>query len=63
MQCVAIDIEPRAVDLSIRNRDALGIAPDVVDVRLGNLVSPLNRETEWGTFDVLVSNPPTFQHR
>lgn len=55
---VAIDIEPRAVDLSIRNRDALGIAPDVVDVRLGNLVSPLNRETEWGTFDVLVSNPP-----
>ena len=56
--CIAIDIEPRAVDLSIRNRDALGIAPDVVDVRLGNLVSPLNRETEWGTFDVLVSNPP-----
>lgn len=56
--CLAIDIEPRAVDLSIRNRDALGIAPDVVDVRLGNLVSPLNRETEWGTFDVLVSNPP-----
>lgn len=56
--CVAIDIEPCAVDLSIRNRDALGIAPDVVDVRLGNLVSPLNRETEWGTFDVLVSNPP-----
>ncbi len=27
-------------------------------MRLGNLVSPLNRETEWGTFDVLVSNPP-----
>ena len=53
-QCVAIDIEPRAVDLSIRNRDA----PADVDVRLGNLVSPLNRETEWGTFDVLVSNPP-----
>ena len=57
-QCVAIDIEPRAVDLSIRNRDALGISPADVDVRLGNLVSPLNRETEWGTFDVLVSNPP-----
>lgn len=57
-QCVAIDIEPRAVDLSIRNRDALGISPSDVDVRLGNLVSPLNRETEWGTFDVLVSNPP-----
>lgn len=58
VQCVAIDIEPRAVDLSIRNRDALGISPADVDVRLGNLVSPLNRETEWGTFDVLVSNPP-----
>lgn len=57
-QCVAIDIEPRAVDLTIRNRDALGISPADVDVRLGNLVSPLNRETEWGTFDVLVSNPP-----
>lgn len=57
-QCVAIDIEPRAVDLSIRNRDTLGISPADVDVRLGNLVSPLNRETEWGTFDVLVSNPP-----
>ena len=57
-QCVAIDIEPRAVDLSIRNRDALGISPADVDVRLGNLVSPLNRETKWGTFDVLVSNPP-----
>lgn len=57
-QCVAIDIEPRAVDLSIRNRDALGISPADVDARLGNLVSPLNRETEWGTFDVLVSNPP-----
>lgn len=58
VQCVAIDIEPRAVDLSIRNCDALGISPADVDVRLGNLVSPLNRETEWGTFDVLVSNPP-----
>lgn len=57
-QCVAIDIEPRAVDLTIRNRDALGIDPAAVDVRLGNLVSPLNRDTEWGTFDVLVSNPP-----
>lgn len=56
--CVATDIEPRAVALTRRNRDALGISPDVVDVREGNLVSPLDRETEWGTFDVLVSNPP-----
>lgn len=56
--CIATDIEPRAVDLACRNRDALGIEPETVDVRLGNLVSPLDRETEWGTFDVLVSNPP-----
>lgn len=56
--CVATDIEPRAVDLAIRNRDALGMDADAVDIRLGNLVSPLDRETEWGTFDVLVSNPP-----
>lgn len=56
--CVATDIEPRAVALARRNRDALGIAPEAVDVREGNLVSPLDRATEWGTFDVLVSNPP-----
>lgn len=56
--CVATDIEPRAVDLATRNRESLGLSADVVDFRLGNLVSPLDRETEWGTFDVLVSNPP-----
>ncbi|MDM8300958.1 N5-glutamine methyltransferase family protein [Collinsella tanakaei] len=56
--CIATDIEPRAVALAIRNRDALGIAPEVVDFREGNLVAPLDRQTEWGTFDVLVSNPP-----
>ena len=56
--CVATDIESCAVELASKNRDALGIAPDVVDIRRGNLVSPLDRDTEWGTFDVLVSNPP-----
>lgn len=56
--CVATDIEPRAVALATRNRDALGIAAEVVDIREGNLVSPLDKETEWGSFDVLVSNPP-----
>lgn len=56
--CIATDIEPKAVALTQRNRDALGIAPETVDIRLGNLVSPLDRSTEWGTFDVLVSNPP-----
>lgn len=56
--CVATDIEPRAVALAARNRDKLGIEAAWVDIRQGNLVSPLDRETEWGTFDVLVSNPP-----
>ena len=56
--CVATDIEPRAVDLAERNREALGISEQAVDFRLGNLVSPLDRQTEWGSFDVLVSNPP-----
>ena len=56
--CVATDINPQAVALACRNRDALGIAPEIADFREGNLVSPLDRETEWGTFDVLVSNPP-----
>lgn len=56
--CVATDIEPRAVALAARNRDVLGIEAAWVDIRQGNLVSPLDRETEWGTFDVLVSNPP-----
>lgn len=58
ISCVAIDIEPRAVALTCRNRDRLGIDAAAVDVRRGNLVSPLDRKTEWGTFDVLVSNPP-----
>lgn len=58
VRCVATDIEPRAVSLALRNREALGIEADAVDIRRGNLVSPLDRETEWGTFDVLVSNPP-----
>lgn len=58
VRCVATDIEPRAVALTERNRDSLGLTADDVDVRLGNLVSPLDRGSEWGTFDVLVSNPP-----
>ena len=56
--CVATDIEPKAVELASRNRDTLGIASETVDIRKGNLVSPLDKDTEWGTFDVLVSNPP-----
>lgn len=58
VRCVATDIEPRAVALAERNREVLGISPEACDFRLGNLVAPLDREREWGSFDVLVSNPP-----
>lgn len=62
VSCIATDIEPRAVALATKNRERLGIEPGAVDIRLGNLVSPLDREREWGTFDVLVSNPPYIPH-
>lgn len=55
--CTATDIEPRAIDLATKNRDALGLTADEVAFNLTNLVSSIPRE-EWGTFDVLVSNPP-----
>ena len=55
--CTAPDIEPRAIDLATKNRDALGLTADEVAFSLTNLVSSIPRE-EWGTFDVLVSNPP-----
>lgn len=55
--CTATDIEPRAIDLATKNRDALGLTADEVAFSLTNLVSSIPRE-EWGTFDILVSNPP-----
>ena len=55
--CTATDIEPHAIDLATKNRDALGLTSDEVAFSLTNLVSSIPRE-EWGTFDVLVSNPP-----
>lgn len=55
--CTATDIEPRAIDLATKNRDALGLTAGEVAFSLTNLVSSIPRE-EWGTFDVLVSNPP-----
>ena len=55
--CTATDIEPRAIDLATKNRDVLGLTADEVAFSLTNLVSSIPRE-EWGTFDVLVSNPP-----
>ena len=53
----ATDIEPRAVELTCRNRDELGIREDELTVSLTNLVSSVPKD-QWGTFDVLVSNPP-----
>lgn len=55
--CVATDIEPRAVELAERNRTEIDISPEQVAIRLGDLVEPVRKE-EYGTFDVLVSNPP-----
>ena len=55
--CTATDIEPRAIDLATKNRDALGLTYDEVAFSLTNLVSSIPHD-EWGTFDVLVSNPP-----
>ena len=55
--CTATDIESRAIDLATKNRDTLGLTADEVAFSLTNLVSSIPRE-EWGTFDVLVSNPP-----
>ena len=55
--CTATDIEPRAIDLATKNRDALGLTSDEVTFSLTNLVSSIPHD-EWGTFDVLVSNPP-----
>lgn len=55
--CTATDIEPRAIDLATKNRDALGLTSDDVAFSLTNLVSSIPHD-EWGTFDVLVSNPP-----
>ncbi len=57
VRCVATDIEPRAIALARRNRERAGLADGAVDIRGGDLVSPVRAE-EYGTFDVLVSNPP-----
>lgn len=57
VRCVATDIDPHAVALSLRNREALGIDPALADFREGDLATPVAME-ERGTFDVLVSNPP-----
>ena len=53
---IAPDISPRAVALATRNRDALDLA-GVVDVVGCDLASGVP-EALYGTFDLLVSNPP-----
>lgn len=55
--CYATDIEPRAIELATKNRESLGLTENEVHLSLTNLVSSVPRE-DWGTFDVLVSNPP-----
>lgn len=55
--CVAIDIDQQAILLAKRNRERCGLARDAVDIRRGDMVSPV-RDEECNTFDVLVSNPP-----
>lgn len=57
VRCVSTDINPRAVELAIANREALHIDEETVSFRLGDLVAPVLPD-EAGTFDVLVSNPP-----
>ncbi len=57
VSCCATDIEPRAIELSCRNREALDLTEETVRFILTNLVSRVPKD-EWGTFDVLVSNPP-----
>ena len=57
VKCLATDIEPRAIELATKNRDALGLTKNDVAFILTNLVSAVPRRM-WGTFDVLVSNPP-----
>ncbi len=57
VKCLATDIEPRAVELATKNRDSLGLTKNDAAFILTNLVSAVPRRL-WGTFDVLVSNPP-----
>ncbi|MFR3452014.1 MAG: methyltransferase [Collinsella sp.] len=59
VRCVAIDIEPRAVDLTIRNRDALGISP--AKRSMSAWATWCLRSTgrpSGGRSTCLVSNPP-----
>jgi release factor glutamine methyltransferase len=51
---IAIDISPAALEVARRNAAALGVA-DRIEFRLGDLLEPV---TDFGLFDVILSNPP-----
>ena len=55
-QVVATDLSPRAIELALRNREALGLE-DAVSIVECDLASGVDQEL-MGTFSVLVSNPP-----
>lgn len=57
VSCVATDIDEAPANLARRNRARHGLDERSVDIRQGDLVEPVRRG-EYGTFDVLVSNPP-----
>lgn len=57
LSCLGTDIEPRAVELATQNRDDLKLSEEDARFIRTNLVSAVPRG-EWGSFDVLVSNPP-----
>ncbi len=57
VRCIATDIEPKAIALATRNREAVHVSPKHAEFRLGDLIDPV-LEDELGTFDVFVSNPP-----
>ncbi len=52
----ATDLAPSAVALAKRNAEALGVA-ERVQVREGDLADSVPGEP-WGTFDLVISNPP-----
>ncbi len=55
--CVATDIDEAPIRLAQRNRTRYQMDEHSVDIRQGDLVEPV-RQDEYGSFDVLVSNPP-----
>lgn len=55
--CVATDIDEAPIRLAQRNRARYQMDERTIDIRQGDLVAPV-RHDEYGSFDVLVSNPP-----